>query len=123
MISASLLSFSKYIILSPYFNFKLFYYIPRPSPVDLYFSTDNIKIKPVDAHKHLGVTLSADGKWTKHINNVVVKAPRQIAVLFRKYLHDLLYMQKTGVRNLIPDAKSESCHFFIIKLRVIPPII
>jgi hypothetical protein len=25
----------------------------------------------------------------------------------------LLYMQKPGGRNLIPDAKSESCHFFI----------
>jgi hypothetical protein len=52
------------------------YISTRPSPVDLYFSTDNIKIKPVDAHKHLGVTLSADGKWSKHINNVVVKASR-----------------------------------------------
>jgi hypothetical protein len=32
---------------------------------------------------HLGVTLSADGKWSKHINNVVVKASRQIAVLHK----------------------------------------
>jgi hypothetical protein len=56
------------------------YFSTRPSPVDLYFSADNIKIKPVDAHKHLDVTLSADGKWFKHINNVVVKASRQIAV-------------------------------------------
>jgi hypothetical protein len=55
--------------------------VPGPSPVDIYFSTDNIKIKPVDAHKHLGVTLSADGKWSKHINNVVVIVSRQIAVL------------------------------------------
>jgi hypothetical protein len=31
-------------------------------------------------HKHLGVTFSADGKWSKDINNVVVKASRQIAV-------------------------------------------
>ena len=59
---------------------EIMYFSTRPSPVDLYFSTDNIKIKPVDAHKHLGVTLSADGKWSKHIN-VVVKASRQIAVL------------------------------------------
>ena len=57
------------------------YFSTRPSPDDLYFSTDNIKIKPVDAHKHIGVTLSADGKWSKHINKVVVKASRQIAVL------------------------------------------
>ena len=38
------------------------------------------KIKPVHAHKHLGVTFSADVKWSKHLNNVV-KASRQIAVL------------------------------------------
>jgi hypothetical protein len=27
------------------------------------------------------VTLSADGKWSKHINNVLAKTSRQIAVL------------------------------------------
>jgi hypothetical protein len=57
------------------------YFSTRPYPLDVYFSIDNVKIKPVDAHKHLGVTLSADCKWSKHINNVVVKASRQIAVL------------------------------------------
>ena len=60
---------------------EIVYFSTRPSPVDLYFSTDNFKIKPVGAHNHLGVTLSADGKWSKHINNVVVKASRQLAVL------------------------------------------
>jgi hypothetical protein len=41
---------------------KIVYFSTRPSPVDLYFSSDNIlkKIKPVHAHKHLGVTFSAD---------------------------------------------------------------
>jgi len=60
---------------------EIVYFSTRPSLDDLDFSTGNIKIKPVNAHKHLGVTLSADGKWSKHINNVVVKASRQIAVL------------------------------------------
>ena len=55
---------------------EIMYFSSRSSPVDLYFSTDDINIKPVDAHKHLGVTLSADRKWSKHINNVV-KASRQ----------------------------------------------
>jgi hypothetical protein len=50
---------------------------------NLYFSIDNIRIKPADAHKHLGATLSADCKWFKHINNVVVKASIQIAVLHK----------------------------------------
>ena len=57
------------------------YFSTRPSIVDLYFSTDNIKIKPVDANKYIGVSLSADGQWSKHINYVVGKACRQIAVL------------------------------------------
>jgi len=57
------------------------YFSTRPSHVDLYFFIDNIKIKLVDAHNHIGVTLSADGKWSKHINNVLAKTSRQIAVL------------------------------------------
>jgi hypothetical protein len=57
------------------------YFSTRPSSVGVYFFTDNIKIKPVGTHKHLGVTLSVDGKWSKHINNVVVKTSRQIVVL------------------------------------------
>ena len=28
----------------------------------------------------------------------------------------LLYMQKPGGRNVIPDAKSESCHFFFYNI-------
>ena len=60
---------------------EIVYFSTRPSPVDLYFSTNNIKFKPVDAHKHLSVTLSVDGKWSKHISNVVVKASRHIVVL------------------------------------------
>ena len=47
----------------------------------MYFFIENIKIKLVDAHSHIGVTLSADGKWSKHINNVLAKTSRQIAVL------------------------------------------
>ena len=40
------------------------YFSTRPSPVDLCFSSDNIlkQIKLVHAH---------NGKWSKHINNVV----------------------------------------------------
>ena len=59
---------------------EIMYFSTRSSPVDLFFSADNIKMKPVDAYKLIGVTFSADGKWSKHINNVV-KASRQIAVL------------------------------------------
>jgi hypothetical protein len=62
---------------------EIVYFSTRSYPLDLYFSIDNVKIKPVDGHKHLGVTLSADCKWSKHMNNVVVKTSRQIAVLHK----------------------------------------
>jgi hypothetical protein len=62
---------------------EIVYFSTRSYPLDLYFSIDNDKIKPVDGHKHLGVTLSADCKWSKHMNNVVVKTSRQIAVLHK----------------------------------------
>ena len=40
---------------------NIVYFRNRPSTVDLYYTTDNIKTKPADAHTHTGVTLSADG--------------------------------------------------------------
>jgi hypothetical protein len=57
--------------------------VPGPSPVDIYFSTDNIKIKPVDAHKHLGVTLSADGKWSISLTSHCFA---QCVILFKSML-------------------------------------
>ena len=49
------------------------YFSTRLYRLDLYFSIDNVKLKTADAHKHIGVTFSAACKWSKHINNVVVK--------------------------------------------------
>jgi hypothetical protein len=35
----------------------------------LYFN--NIPIKNVTTHKHLGLTFSNDGSWTTHINEII----------------------------------------------------
>ena len=32
---------------------------------------NNVNVKMVDAHKHLGITLSNNGKWTHHIDNIL----------------------------------------------------
>ncbi len=48
---------------------------------------DNEVVEKVENHKHLGVTLSSDGQWTTHINNICESALKQINVLrkFKKY--------------------------------------
>ena len=37
---------------------------------------ENTYIKFVESHKHLGLTLSYDGKWTDHIHNVTISASK-----------------------------------------------
>ena len=37
---------------------------------DLDLKFDNEKIEIVDNHKHLGLTLSSDGHWKTHIDNI-----------------------------------------------------
>jgi hypothetical protein len=32
---------------------------------------DNVIIKEVQTHKHLGLTISEDGKWNEHVKSVI----------------------------------------------------
>ena len=45
------------------------------NPINLKFNSENLN--QVDNHKHLGVTISNDGKWAEHINNICQKATKQ----------------------------------------------
>ena len=48
----------------------------NPTKTDIvYFNTRDIppRIYPVKCHKHLGITLSADCKWSNHINTIIKK--------------------------------------------------
>ena len=45
------------------------------------FWIENTRIYPVKCHKHLGITLSADWKWSNHINTIIAKTSKQVAVL------------------------------------------
>ena len=49
---------------------------------------DNIPIKFVEHHKHLGLTFSNDGKWNKHIDNIL-KSASKIFGLMRKLKFEL----------------------------------
>ena len=55
---------------------------------NLNFVFDNIPIYPVHSHKHLGITFDTSGKWTNHIDNIVAKVSKFIAV-FRKIKYKL----------------------------------
>ena len=48
---------------------------------DLVFSLNNENIPVVTSHKHLGVTLSADAKWNKHVDNITTSISKHLNVL------------------------------------------
>ena len=51
--------------------------------LEIKFDTNVLKI--VDAHKHLGVILSSNNKWTKHIDLIIDSASKQIGFLNINY--------------------------------------
>jgi hypothetical protein len=64
----------------------------NPTKTDIfYFNTTDIRpglfwieytrIYPIKCHKHLGITLSADCKRSNHINTIIAKTSKQVAVL------------------------------------------
>ena len=38
-------------------------------------------LQKVDAHKYLGVTLTSNNKWSKHIDTIIVSASKQVPYL------------------------------------------
>jgi hypothetical protein len=40
------------------------------NPINLKFNSESLI--QIDNHKHLGVTISSNGKWAEHINNICV---------------------------------------------------
>ena len=42
---------------------------------------DNTVLKIVDTHKHLGVLLSSNNKWTSHIDSIINSALKQVSFL------------------------------------------
>lgn len=48
---------------------------------DLQLFYDDEQLNSVDIHKHLGVYLSANNKWTKHIDSIIDSASKQVSYL------------------------------------------
>lgn len=42
---------------------------------------DNTLLQIVDSHRHLGVTLTSNNKWSKHIDTIIASASKQLAFL------------------------------------------
>jgi hypothetical protein len=44
---------------------------------------DNVIIKEVETHKHLGLTISEDGNWNEHVKNIMIKVSPRSSVFRR----------------------------------------
>jgi hypothetical protein len=44
---------------------------------------DNVIIKEVETHKHLGLTISEDGNWNEHVKNIMIKVSSRLSVFRR----------------------------------------
>ena len=66
---------------------------------------NNIPIQFVDHHKHLRITFSCDGKWNKHVENILQSALKVISIMrilkykFRRL--DLSQMCISYVRSIL----------------------
>ena len=45
---------------------------------DLRLTYDDAVLNIVETHKHLGIYLSANNKWTKHIDSIIMYASKQV---------------------------------------------
>ena len=41
---------------------------------------DNVIIKEGEAHNHLGLTISEDGNWNEHVQNIMIKVSVRLSV-------------------------------------------
>ena len=75
---------------------------------DMQLVMDNFVLKIVDMHKHLGVTLSSNNKWNKHVELIMKSASKQFSCLRKsKYLFSKEILSKlycTYIRPLLEYA-------------------
>jgi hypothetical protein len=70
-------------------------------PIEIRTTEGNIEI--VKSHKHLGVVLQKDGKWTEHIEYVVNRTSRRLDILrSNKYILDKKSLEKLYMSYIRP---------------------
>jgi hypothetical protein len=95
----------------------------------LYFN--NIPIKNVTTHKHLGLTFSNDGSWTTHINEIITKASSRLNIIRKLKLKvdrkSLEHMYFSYVRPILEYADvvshPHSCKSIRILVNFVAPVI
>jgi len=63
-----------------FINFSL----KRNSPITPKIEFNGTVVKKVSEHKHLGIILSDDMKWSKHITHITSKAKQRLGALYRQ---------------------------------------
>ena len=70
---------------------------------DLTFDFNSTLIQTVNTHKHLGVIVSCDCKWTKHINTIIERASKQLNILRKlKFKLNRQYLQNIYITFIRP---------------------
>jgi hypothetical protein len=71
------------------------------NPINLKFNSENLN--QVDNHKHLGATISSNGKWAEDISNICQKATKQIFVLRKlKFILNRNNLNKIYAASILP---------------------
>ena len=72
-----------------------------PPDIHIQFANENLELS--DFHKHLGVTFSANGKWTKHIETIRGSAMKSINILRKlKYTRSRKTLNKIYNTFILP---------------------
>ena len=96
-----------YYFQSPKTEVMLIFYVFNDNNFELIM--DGTILKIVETHKHLGVRLSSNNKWSKHIDSIIESASKQISYLrkiiyqFSKQTLNTLYC--TYIRPLLEYAR------------------
>ena len=69
----------------------------HPVPAPPYFKLNGSKLEIVDSVKCLGITISSDLSWSKHINIIGSKARKLVGLLFRQFYR---YADTDTIRKL-----------------------
>ena len=57
----------------------------HPAPAPPYFTLNGSRLEIVNTVKYLGITISSDLSWSKHINIINSKAQKLVGLLFRQF--------------------------------------